>query len=62
MLSTSESHEFHAQFDFKLSGRSVKTVDRYKYLGIFANEYINYDIIAHMLAESGGRALGAISN
>ncbi len=28
------------EFDFKLSGETVKTVDRYKYLGILSYEYM----------------------
>ncbi len=37
-------------------------MDKYKYLGIVLNEHLEYSIVAMILANSAGRALGAIYN
>ena len=38
----------------------MEVVGRYKYLGLVLDEFLNYDTTATVLAESGGRALGAV--
>ena len=35
---------------------------KYKYLGLYLNEKLNYSVSANILAEAGGRALGSIRN
>ena len=45
---------FSLSFSFILA----KIIDRFKYLGIIIDEYLNYDVTAQILSESAGRALG----
>jgi hypothetical protein len=42
--------------------KDLQIVQRYKYLGLVFDEYLNYKVSAEVLADSGGRALGAIIN
>ncbi len=35
-------------------------VDKYKYLGVILDKYLDYDIIASVMAGSGGIAQGSI--
>lgn len=51
-----------SEYEFKLSRQPLTIVDRYKYLGIVLNAYVDFDITVQVLADSGGRALGAILN
>ncbi len=37
-------------------------MDKYNYLGIVLNEHLEYSMVAMILANSAGRALGAIYN
>ena len=48
------------KYNFHLGSVSVEKVSRYKYLGVIFDEYLNFEENAHLLAESAGRALGAI--
>jgi len=45
---------------FKYADVQLETVDRYKYLGIYFNEFLNFTSSADVLAESSGRAMGGI--
>ena len=45
---------------FKLGDVTLDYVDKYKYLGIVLEEFLNYSVTAKVLSDSGGRALGAI--
>ncbi len=47
-------------FNFKFNNEIVECVDKYKYLGIILNEYLDFNITATILASSASRALGAI--
>ena len=47
-------------YKFMYQGTKLEIVSNYKYLGVIFNEHLNYDICSKTLAESGGRALGAI--
>ncbi len=47
---------------FKYGECELEIVDKYKYLGIVLNEYLEYSMIVLILANSGGRTLGAIYN
>ncbi len=38
----------------------LNKVEKYKYLGVILNEYIEYDTTATILSETVGRALGAV--
>ena len=48
------------QFQFQYNSQAIKMVDRYKYLGMVFNEFLDYKITSNVLADSGGRALGAL--
>ncbi len=45
---------------FKLGENVLNKVEKYKYLGITLNEYLEYDTTATILSEAPGRALGAV--
>ena len=47
-------------YDFKMGQESVDIVDRYKYLGVYLNEHLDYNVIANTLAGAAGRALGGV--
>jgi len=46
--------------DFKYSNAILDKVPSYKYLGVIFDEYTKFDFCTKALADSGGRALGAI--
>ncbi len=47
---------------FKYGECELEIVNKYKYLGIVLNEHLEYSMVAMILANSLGRALGTISN
>ena len=47
-------------YDFRLGSVSVEKLSCYKYLGVLFDEYLSFEQNAKLLAESAGRALGAI--
>ena len=49
-------------FVFKYGTQSIDIVDRYKYLGIVVNEFLNFDTTSTVVAESAGRAPGDMYN
>ena len=49
-------------FIFVLDEAIIKIIDKYRYLGLIFNEFLNFKITAEVLADAGGRALGAIYN
>ena len=51
-----------SNFVFKLGDNNLQTRNEYKYLGPVFNEHIDIGQMAHVLANSGNRALGAIIN
>ena len=51
-----------SDFLFNFGTFRLKFVEKYKYLGIILNEYLNYSVITKALSESAGRALGALIN
>ncbi len=38
----------------------MKKVDKYKYLGVYLDEYLDYQTIANTLSGAAGRALGSV--
>ena len=48
------------KFIFKFNNEQIKLVDKYKYLGLVFHEHLDYTLTSGVLANSGGRALGAI--
>ncbi len=38
----------------------LKKVDKYKYLGVYLDEYLDYQTIANTLSGTAGRALGNV--
>ena len=45
---------------FKSGSSVLKTVDRYKYLGVILHEYLDFNITAKSVAQSANRALGLL--
>jgi hypothetical protein len=45
---------------FKLGALELGYVKEYKYLGVFFNEFVNFNDNADVIAESSGRALGSV--
>ena len=48
------------QFNFTFNSDIITKVAKYKYLGLVFNENLNFKLTSEVLAEAGGRALGAI--
>ncbi len=46
-------------FNFMFNNEIVECVDKYKYLGIILDEYLDFNIIVTVLASSASRALGS---
>ncbi len=46
--------------NFQLCGKELNIVDKYKYLGIIMNEFLDYTVTADILAGAAGRALGGV--
>ena len=49
-----------SQFVFKYAGTDLETVEHYKYLGIFFDEFLKFEYGIEVLEKSAGRALGCI--
>ncbi len=49
-------------FVFKYDSLPIECVSEYKYLGILLDEHMDFKKTAHLLANSAGRALGAVIN
>ena len=47
-------------YRFLYRNENLETVNRYKYLGLVLNDHLDFNITAGVLADSAGRALGAI--
>ena len=47
---------------FKFGTKTLSTVPKYKYLGMFLNEFLDFSVPAKILADAGSRALGGIIN
>jgi len=45
-----------------LGPKPVVVVGKYKYLGVYLSEHMDFKIMANSLADAGGRALGAVVN
>ena len=48
------------QFRFKFRLSEIKIVETYKYLGLIFHEHLDFNVTSKVLADSGGRALGAL--
>ena len=49
-------------YSFTYGCENIEIVSRYKYLGLVFDEFLDYNVTASVLADSAGRALGAIYN
>ena len=49
-------------FTFKLNDQVLEKVGHYKYLGVYIDEFLKYDLCAQTLSASGSRALGSVIN
>ena len=47
-------------YNFYLGSTSIEKVSTYKYLGVLFDEFLDFEENARLLADSAGRALGAI--
>jgi hypothetical protein len=50
------------QFTFRLGDATLSLESYYKYLGLYLDEYLNYNVTAKFLGSAGNRALGAVIN
>lgn len=48
------------EHQFKLNDRVIERVEKYKYLGVYLDEYLDMENTANILSEAAGRALGAV--
>ena len=51
-----------SKFQFKCGDKQMEIVNQYKYLGLVLDECLDFNVTSSILADSGGRALGAIYN
>ncbi len=49
-------------FNFKLGNMVLPIVTHYKYLGIVITEFIDYNVVAQILADAENRTLGSVIN
>ena len=49
-----------ACYIFKCGDKLLETVDKYRYLGIVMNEFLDFNVTAKIVAQSASRALGAL--
>ena len=49
-----------SNFDFKVGEKNIAVDHRYKYLGTYFTEFMNFTEHADILGDSGGRALGSV--
>ena len=69
-VNVNKSHVIHfrnarqekTNYRFLLNEQTIGIVDKCKYLGLVLHEYLDFKITSGILADSGGRALGAIYN
>ena len=47
-------------YNFRCGNDNLSVVDKYAYLGLVLNEYLDYNVTAKVVAQSAGRALGLI--
>ena len=47
-------------YNFQFNNSNLEIVDKYKYLGVILNEYINYTLLSETLAGAAGRALSGV--
>mgnify|MGYP001552726694 CR=1 FL=1 len=48
------------EFELRYDEHVIDVVDKYKYLGVFVTEHLDYNHMAEMLTGAAGRALGRI--
>ena len=49
-----------ACYIFKCGDKLLETVDKYRYLGIVMNDFLDFNVTAKIVAQSASRALGAL--
>ena len=47
-------------YNFQFNNSNLEIVDKYKYLGVILNEYINYTLLSDTVAGAAGRALSGV--
>jgi hypothetical protein len=48
-------------YEFKVGNQSLNTVEKYKYLGVVLDEFLDFSKVSDSLAVGGSRALGSIN-
>ncbi len=60
ILSITGKSQYQGQSNLFLGNLDMEIVDKYKYLGIFLDEFLFFRCSASMLSGAAGRALGSI--
>ncbi len=58
ILHVRQSLIIRTNFNFKLGNMVLPIITQYKYLGIVITEFIDYNVVAQILADAANRALG----
>ncbi len=53
-------HQLRTQYVFKIGNNSLNVVDRYKYLRIILNEFVEFEVIVSTFADAASGGLGAV--
>ena len=48
-------------FQFRIGDMPLNYSDKYKYLGVVLNEFLDYSVTANMISEVATRALGSLN-
>ncbi len=62
MLHVRQSLITRTSFNFKLGNMVMPIVTQYKYLDIVITEFIDYSVVAQIVADAANRALGSVIN
>ena len=55
-----KSRQKQTNFKFEYGGKTIELKSEYKYLGVILDEHLTFTTCSKVLADSGGRALGAV--
>ena len=55
-----KNRQKQSEYQFKYGNHDLSIVSEYKYLGVILDQHLSFESCSKTLAESGGRALGAI--
>ena len=49
-------------FEFHIGEHTIDYVDKYKYLGVVFNEFLDFSVVSETLSQAASRALGALNS